>query len=107
MGSIVVLSPKLSSETVPVQVDFISQLASGEAVSAVARSVVVDSGIDASPSAILSGAGSLSGSIFTQILTDGVDGVIYLISFDATTSLGNHLIINASLAVLDVNPYIL
>jgi hypothetical protein len=59
---------------------------------------VVD-GTDASPSAILSGSPSISGSIVKQTLTGGSAGVTYKVQFTVTTSLGRTLVSCASLKV--------
>lgn len=106
MGSYVTIPTKLTGETLPVRVNFLSQLAAGEAVTAVVCTATVLSGTDATPSAILSGSGTLAANVFTQILTAGVAGTTYLLTFTATTNSTNYLIINAVLVVISTTPYV-
>ena len=71
----------------------------------VVTTAIVFSGVDATPSAVVSGVGSLAANIFTQTITGGTVGVVYLLAFAATTSTSNQLIIYAYLAVTDSNPF--
>ncbi len=106
MGSTVTLPTKLTGETLPARVNFLSQLAVGETVSSVVCTASVLSGTDASPSSIISGSGTLSANVFTQILTAGTAGVTYLLTFTATTSASNIIVINATLVVVSTTPYV-
>lgn len=105
MGSFTVFPSKITSSTISLQFDFLSQLASGETISGATVTAVVWSGTDANPSAIISGAASVSGSIVSQTVTAGTAGVIYLLTCSVTTSLSVTKIIQAYLAVIDSNPY--
>lgn len=71
--------------------DFTSGLASDETISSASTAATTYSGTDATPSAIISGAASISGSQVTQTITDGVIGVTYLLKCSVTTSLGYQL----------------
>jgi hypothetical protein len=60
----------------------------------------VFSGTDASPSAIVSGSTTISGTTVTQKITAGVTGVIYDVLCTVTTSLGQTLQQDGLLAVI-------
>lgn len=105
MSSFIVIPSKITTATVPVVCDFTSQLATGEAVTAVVVTASVFAGVDATPSNIISGVVTLAQNRATQIITGGTAGVVYLLNFGATTSNSNNLIISAYLAVTDTNPY--
>lgn len=85
------LEPKLQGETKVYQFDFTSQLAEGETVSTQVVEAAVYSGIDASPSSIISGVASASGALVSQEITAGVEGVIYEVTCTITTSDGQTL----------------
>lgn len=84
MTNIVIFDEKAVSEVIPLVVDFSDRLQAGESINGVAVSVSVFSGTDATPSAILSGAATYSGTQVTQKVTGGVAGVIYNIFFLVT-----------------------
>mgnify|MGYP001586745624 CR=1 FL=1 len=105
MGAFVTNASKLQLATISLTADFLSQLALSETLTAITTSIVVSSGTDATPSAVLDGLPTTSGSVATQVVTAGVSGVIYLINFNGTTSAGNELIIQTYLAVLSSNPF--
>lgn len=92
-------APKLSGSTEQEIFDFISRLAIGETISSATVTASVYTGVDASPSAILSGSASISGTQVTQMVTAGVVGVIYQLSCAATTSAGKILLLQGLLAV--------
>lgn len=94
------LPSKYTSETVSALFDFTGQLAVGETISTAAATCAVFSGVDSSPSAVISGSATASGSQVTQLLTGGVTGVIYDITVTITTSLSQTLVTNAYLAVI-------
>lgn len=95
----IVLKPKLLGATVSVAFDFISDLAAGETISSPVVTATVYSGVDASPSSILSGGASVSGTKASQLVKAGVVGTIYELLCRVTTSLGQTLNIAAYLAV--------
>jgi hypothetical protein len=92
--------PKYSNEQVVVPFDFISRLGPTETISTKVVTCVVYSGTDPSPSSMISGAASHSGTIVSQLVIGGVAGVIYELHCTITTSLGQTLILSAYLAVL-------
>lgn len=83
----VTLPPKRQGETVNYEFDFLSQLGPTETISTKVTTASVFSGVDASPSSVINGAASNSGSVVTQSLTAGTVGVIYTIVCTVTTSL--------------------
>ena len=97
-----VIGGKYVAETRKETFDFISQLASGETISSAATTAVVYSGTDATPSTILSGAASISGTQVTQTLTGGVAGVTYMLTVVANTSTGQSLNLTAFLVIIPV-----
>jgi hypothetical protein len=96
----VTLEGKLFSETVTETFDFLSRLAVGETISAAAVAATVYSGTDASPSAILSGSPSISGSKVTQKITAGTLGVVYKLMCTVTTSTSQLLVLAAFLVIV-------
>jgi len=71
--------------------DFAEDLASGETISSSEWVVTVVQGTDATPSGVLSGSPTISGSKVTHLLQAGLDGVTYCIRCRATTSQGQVL----------------
>jgi hypothetical protein len=96
----VILQPKRPGETKSYAFDFISQLAAGETLSTQVVTATVWSGTDASPSSLISGAATSSGSIVSQLITAGVAGVTYYLLCTVTTSTGQTLQLAAFLVVL-------
>jgi hypothetical protein len=96
----VTFPPKLVGETVNLTFDFISRLGSSETISTQSTTCTVYSGVDASPSSVISGAASASGTVVTQGITGGVAGVIYSLKCTITTSLTQTLSMTGMLAVL-------
>jgi hypothetical protein len=72
--------------------DFTSRLAAGETLTGVPTvTVTVYSGTDPNPSAVKSGAASISGNTVVQKFTGGLAGVIYSVVAACSTSLGQSL----------------
>ena len=94
------LPSKAAGETVSTVFDFTSRLAVGETISTQVCTAAVWSGVDPSPSAVISGAATASGAKVTQKLAAGVLGVIYYIVCTITTSLGQTLEMAGYLAVV-------
>ena len=92
-------SPKDPLEIFPVSIDFTNLLGVGETISSVVFTVQVLSGIDPTPSAMLSGAASVAGTVCSQTIKGGVNGVTYLISALATTNLANQPMGSGSMVV--------
>ena len=96
----VVLETKQSGETRTEIFDFASRLALGETLSTASTTATVYSGTDASPSAVISGAASISGTQVSQKLTAGTVGVTYLLTCTVTTSTSQTLILYAFLSIV-------
>ena len=93
-------APKLVGATRKVVFEFLGELAVGETVSTAAVTAAVYSGTDASPSSLISGSASASGTQVSQKLTGGVEGVIYKLTCTVTTSASNTLVKTGFLAVV-------
>jgi hypothetical protein len=96
----VTLEGKLASETVTETFDFLSRLAVGETLSTATVTASVYSGTDASPSAIVSGSATISGSKVTQKITAGTLGVVYKLMCTVTTSTSQLLVLAAFLVIV-------
>jgi hypothetical protein len=91
---------KHASETISQVFDFISLLAIGETLSTASVAATVYSGTDASPSSIISGSASISGTKVTQLITGGTLGVTYTLVCTVTTSASQTLQLMGFLAVV-------
>lgn len=80
--------------------DFPFTLPVGATITSQACSVETYSGIDASPSSLISGSCTASGSTVSQKLTAGTAGVTYLVTATATLSDGQVLQLAGLLAVV-------
>lgn len=94
-----IFPPKRQGETANYEFDFLSSLAIGETISTQSVAASVFTGVDASPSSIISGSATASGSIVTQKLTAGVVGVVYTLICTITTSASQTLQLAAYLYV--------
>lgn len=90
----VVFGGKSLGETKNCVFDFLSLIALGETLSTASVAAVVYSGTDASPSSLISGSATISGSQVTQKITGGVLGVTYLLTCTVTTSAGQTLLLS-------------
>jgi len=82
------LTPKPAASTESRTVDFLGDLPSGDTISTASVAASVYSGTDASPSSLISGSATISGSRVTQKLTGGTEGVMYLLVWTANTAAG-------------------
>lgn len=101
-GGRIILPSKKTGETITVPFDFASKMnlnGTAETISTQTVTAAVYYGTDASPSSIISGAASASGTIVSQNITAGTAGVIYILLCRITTSLGQTLELSALLAV--------
>lgn len=80
--------------------DFSSLLTNGQTISTASCSVEVWVGVDPSPSAILLGSPTVSGTVVSQYLQNGVSGVIYRIACQANCSDGTNQVLLAYLPVM-------
>jgi hypothetical protein len=99
-GGRVILSSKKPSEIIIEQVDFISQLGQGETILTAVCTCTVYTGVDANPSAMISGAATFSGTVVSQLVTGGVLGTIYEFLATVTTSLSQKIELAGYLAVI-------
>lgn len=99
-GGRVILSSKKPSEAIIEQVDFISQLGPGETLLTAVCTCSVYTGVDANPSAMISGVASIGGTIVSQLVIGGVLGTIYEFLATVTTSLGQKIELAGYLAVI-------
>jgi hypothetical protein len=79
-----ILSDKATTETISLTAFFADRLQYGETINGSSVTAVVSSGIDPTPSAILSGASTYTATTVTQAITGGVAGVTYTLIFLAT-----------------------
>jgi hypothetical protein len=98
------LPSKLLGETLSLNFDFAAQLEVGETISTKTVIATVYSGTDASPSSIISGAATSSGSVVSQKITSGVLGVIYELVCQVTTSAGKTCQQTGLLAIVPASP---
>ena len=101
MTSRIVLEPKNAAETVSLVFDFASQLTGSETLSSATVTAVVYSGSDSSPSSVISGGASASGTKVTQKVTAGTVGVVYELTCAAVTSTSQTLEMVGYLVVID------
>ena len=99
MSSREIFAVKAVSETLKLSFDFTSSMAVTETITARGVAATVYSGVDLTPSSIISGVATVSGKIVSQVITGGTAGVQYLLNCGATTSAGQILVITAYLTV--------
>jgi len=100
MTSRIIYDAKAVGETKKLTFDFLADLGVTETISSAPVTAAVYSGTDATPSAIISGSSSISGSVVTQAITAGTSGVTYTLTCTATTSASQVIIITAYLSVI-------
>jgi hypothetical protein len=97
------LKPKRQSDTcfTSQPFDFISSLAVGELITSQSVIATVYSGNDPNPSALISGTAAVQNvTQVIQLITGGVLGVIYDLTCEITTSLGQTLNMHAYQAII-------
>lgn len=92
-------SYKFDTENKSLSFEFSEVLATGETLSTASCSVLVLDGVDASPSSLLSGGASITGTKVYQWVTGGVAGVTYRLVMTVTTSAGSTLVAIGDLPV--------
>lgn len=93
-------SPKDPTETILVSFDYANLFVeSAEYISGSTWTIVLLSGIDATPSALLSGNPQINGPIISHLITAGVNGCSYAIQVRITTNLGQVLELSGSMVV--------
>lgn len=91
-------SPTDPGEIEAYSFDFARLLGTGETISSSAWSIVVVSGVDASPSSRLIGSAHVTGSVASQLIGNCLGGVTYLVTATVTTSTGQTLALWSHLA---------
>ena len=98
------LPNKIATEVKNLTFDFASLLAASETISTKVVTAAVYSGTDASPSSIISGSATSSGTVVTQLITGGTLGVIYELTCTITTSASQTLVLVGYMAVIPKVP---
>lgn len=98
------LGAKQPAETQLVQFDYTSFLNLAETISTQVVTCAVWSGVDASPSSMISGAATNASGVVSQLITGGIVGVFYILTCTVTTSLGQILTATAFLVVRAAQP---
>lgn len=98
-----VIESKFESEELTLTFDMLSRCALGESIATAVVTVSVSSGIDPTPSAMVSGVTTVSNNVASQQIIGGVGGVIYDVVCAARSTLNNIFINVAKLAVLSDN----
>ena len=93
-------SYKITTENEQFTFDYSPVLGLTETILSATCTVEVKEGTDPTPSAILVGSPSISGSQVAQRISGGLDGVIYRLQMTATTSATNVYTIVGDLPVL-------
>tara|TARA_R110000868_G_scaffold40733_1_gene140278 strand:- start:1642 stop:1953 length:312 start_codon:yes stop_codon:yes gene_type:complete len=93
-------SYKITTENEQFTFDYSPVLGTTETILSATCTVEVKEGTDPTPSAILVGSPSISGSQVAQRISGGLDGVIYRLQMTATTSATNVYTIVGDLPVL-------
>lgn len=88
MSRVVFREPKRVGETRTFPCDFSSYISAGVVITAQTCTISLYSGVDANPSAMLSGAASHVGTIVNQNLIGGIVGNLYSLLYTATLSDG-------------------
>ncbi len=96
----VIFDAKRVAETVSLAFDFASRLSVGETISSQVVTATTYSGTDASPSSIISGSATASGTVVRQAVAAGVLGVTYLLLCQIVTSASQTLDLEGFLTVV-------
>jgi hypothetical protein len=99
MNRVIIPSKYVGSTVLLDQFNFLSMLAVGETISTAVFTASVYSGVDASPSSVISGSATVATPTPTQKVTGGVAGVIYEILCTVTTNGGQTLLLAGYLAI--------
>ena len=94
---------KLTTENELFGFDFGQVLSPSETLTTASCSVIIMSGIDNNPSAILTGSAAITGSVANQRVTGGLSEVTYRLIMTVTTSLGNTFTAVGDLPIYDAS----
>lgn len=95
-------APKDPSEQIFLKFDFSFWLSPAETISSAVVTSIVQSGTDASPSAMISGPATINNSVASQLVIGGVDGTTYRLKCTVVTSLGQTFVL-AGLIQVELN----
>jgi len=98
--SLVTFPSKISSEVISLSFNFLGSLQFGESINGANVTVVVSSGVDPNPSAMLAGGPTFTANIASQDITGGVEGVIYTIVCTVTGTNSHTYVQTGQLAVI-------
>ena len=98
------LPNKIAAELKVYTFDFADVLASAETISTQVVTSTTYSGTDASPSSMISGAATASGSVVSQDITAGTAGVLYVLTCTITTSASNTFVKTGYVGVIPTTP---
>jgi hypothetical protein len=94
-------SPKAITERVPLSFDFADQLVVGETLSGPAFAVRATRGLDGNPSALLTGAPAIVGSVVQHLVTGGVLAELYEVTCTVNSSNSQILVLRGVLPIRD------
>lgn len=101
MATEVILPSKAVAADILVSFDFTAELGEGDTVTSAVVTSTVYSGEDATPNTMISGSASVAGgSVVSQKVIDGVEGVTYQLTCTASTTAGYTLVKQGLLSVL-------
>lgn len=95
-----ILDQKLVAEELTIEFDMLSRLKIGETISTASVACELYSGTDPTPTMMISGLASISGSIVRQKVVGGLPGNIYLLTCSVRTSTNDLVLNQGKLAVL-------
>jgi hypothetical protein len=98
MARIITL-PKPATDTIFYTFNFVSPLGPTETISTAVCTASVYTGVDASPSLVISGAAQIVGQNVNQLLTGGIPGVVYQILCTIVSNLGQTITLSTYLYV--------
>lgn len=92
---------KYVGEKLPIRISMLDRCIDGESIDNVVVTATVSSGVDANPTAIISGTATVTnGDLVDQLVVAGLPGVIYTLWFTARSTLNNLYIDFVTLAVM-------
>ena len=103
----IIFDAKAVQELQPYTVNFSDRLQFGESINGASVSITVFAGTDPSPSSMISGAATYDtlGNV-TQVLTGGIAGVVYNVTYIVTGTASHNYVKVGQLAVIaNDNPF--
>jgi hypothetical protein len=97
--SLVIFNNKPQDDTRLVTVDFVGRIPPGDYITSVSTWIEMADGVDFTPQALLKGAPVFDGTEVSQMITAGIIGNIYRLSFIANTARGQSLQLSGFIVV--------